>query len=113
MMKKINVLGIVIAVLCFFACTKHESNQAGGTLPAQGAPAAAEKSEPLSSGGIPVRILPEKPTVMTDLQAVFTCSGSVTFEWRKNNQVLVAETTGWLMKKQFVKGDEVAVTVKC
>jgi putative Ig domain-containing protein len=113
MMTKFNVLGIVIAVLCSFACTKHESNQASGTVPVQGAPEAVEKSETLSSGGLPVKILPEKPTVMTDLQVVFTCSGNVTFEWRKNNQTLAAETTGWLLKNQFVKGDEVAVIVKC
>ncbi len=58
-------------------------------------------------------MLPELPTVMTDIQVVFSCTGNVTYEWRKNNQIIVGEATGWLLKKQFVKGDDIAVTIKC
>jgi putative Ig domain-containing protein len=113
MMIKINVLSLVIAVLSFFACTKQESNQVIGTSPVRESSTVVEKTSQKSTGSFPVKILPETPTVLTNLQVVFSCTGSVTYEWRRNNQIIVGEVTGWLLKNQFVKGDEVAVTVTC
>jgi len=113
MMKKIKVLSIVIAVLSLVACTKQESNQAVGTSPVRESSTTTEKKSQKSTGSIAVKILPEAPTVMTNLQVVLSCTGSVTYEWRRNNQIIVGEATGWLLKNQFVKGDEVAVTVTC
>lgn len=113
MVKKINMLCAVLAVLSILACTKQESNQAIGTSPGQATSTASAEPSQKSTGSLPVKILPESPTVMTDLQVVFSCAGNVTYEWRTNNQIIAGETTGWLLKKQFVKGDEVAVTVKC
>jgi hypothetical protein len=108
-----NMLCMVIAVLGIFACTKQEPNQKTGTLPVGEAAATAARPSQKSTGSLNVKMLPEIPTVMTDIQVVFTCTGNVTYEWRRNNQIIVGEATAWLIKKQFVKGDNIAVTIKC
>jgi hypothetical protein len=118
MMKRITMLGIVfVVVLSIFACTKkQESSQVTGTSPL---PASSTEvvnvvnTVQKSTGNLPVKIVPETPTVMTDLEAVSSCRGSASYEWRKNNEIIAGETTGRLLKKQFIKGDEVAVSVKC
>ncbi len=112
-MVKNNIVCTVMAILSICACTKHESNQAIGTLPAGASATAPEISTQKSTGSMHVKMLPEAPTVMTDIQVVFSCAGNVTYEWRRNNQIIAGETTGWLLKKQFVKGDEIAATIKC
>jgi len=111
---KNNVLCMVVAVLSIFACTKQESNQSiGGSPERASATAAAKIPAQKSTGSLQVKMLPETPTVMTDIQVVFSCTGNVSYEWRRNNQVIISEATGWLLKKQFVKGDEITVTIKC
>ncbi len=111
MIRKVKMLSIVLTLLSCFACTKQEATPVTGTSPKQATSTVTTLQK--STGSLPVKILPEAPTVMTDLQVVFTCPGSVAYEWRRNNGIIVGETTGWLLKNQFVKGDEIAVNVKC
>lgn len=113
MMNKITRVAIMLAVLSVFACTKQVSNQVNGTSPVQATFTAATKLPQKTTGSLPVQILPQMPTVMSDLQVVFSCKDNVTYEWRRNNEIIAGEITGWLLKNQFVKGDEVAVNVKC
>ncbi len=113
MMNKIAMAAIMLAVLSIFACTEQQSNQVNGASPAQATFTASAKLPQKTAGSLPVQILPQMPTVMSDLQVVVSCKGNVTYAWRRNNELIPGETTGWLLKNQFVKGDEVAVTVKC
>jgi hypothetical protein len=113
-MNKIILLGVVSAVLSIVACTNHEPKQPTSASTGQATSGTAAKTPQKSTGSFPVKILPESPTAMTDLQVVFSCAGkNVAYEWRTNNQILADETKGWLSKKQFAKGDEVAATVRC
>lgn len=107
------MLCMVIAVLSIFACTKQESNKVSATSPAQAPASAAAMPSQTSTGSLQVKMLPETPTVTSDIQVVFSCTGNATYEWRRNNQIIGGETTDWLSKKQFVKGDDITATVKC
>jgi hypothetical protein len=111
-MDKNHMLCMVIAVLSIFACTKQESNKVSATSPAQ-APASAAMPSQRSTGSLQVKMLPETPTVTSDIQIIFSCTGNATYEWRRNNQIIGGEATDWLSKKQFVKGDDITATVKC
>jgi len=100
-MSKYRVIYWAVAVLSIVACTKQEPSTT------------AALSSQKSAGRLSVKIVPEVPTVMSDLQAVISCTGNPTYEWTKNKQVIPGETTGWLSKAIFVRGDDIAVTVKC
>jgi hypothetical protein len=105
---------VTLFVLAVFACTEKQPKQPVlGSSPSAPAAAAAAKAVQRTSGSVPVKILPDVPTVLNDLQVVFTCSQNVAFEWRKNNAVITGQSTDWLLKRQFVKGDEITAVVKC
>lgn len=64
------------------------------------------------SGTLPVRIVPESPTVADDLQAAFVRSSGVTYTWEKNGVVLDGVTGYKLPRNQFSKHDTVTVSVR-
>ena len=58
-----------------------------------------------------VGIMPEKPTVMTDIQAVYSGVGPAAYQWKKNSLVIPGQTTYKLLKKYFLRGDTIMVIV--
>jgi hypothetical protein len=64
-----------------------------------------------SIGKFIVRLLPEAPTVTTDLQVVHAVGGKVSYRWERNNRIIEEETASLLSKKWFTRGDTISVTV--
>ncbi len=65
-------------------------------------------------GALTVKIVPEAPTVLTDLQAVVSekADANISYRWERNGVELVDEKGSSLAAKEhFAKGDRVTVTV--
>lgn len=65
---------------------------------------------PQVPAGLPVRIIPDTPTVREDLQAVLSSETPVTYRWFKNDMPIEGETGSRLSKARFAKGNKVSVT---
>lgn len=63
-----------------------------------------------AEGKAQIEIIPETPTVLTDLDAIVSGNGNVTYRWEKNGQVLEGENSQHLAKNNFVKGDRITVS---
>jgi hypothetical protein len=101
--RVLTCLMIVLVVLA--ACTQE------GKTPASGRPAAGAAVSQQSTGTIQVKMLPESPTVVTDIQAVYSGVAKGTYQWQRNGQVIPGESGDTLRKSLFLKGDTVSVTV--
>lgn len=104
--KKKLVL-VLIAALCLAACTKTEKEDSPGLLLRGGQTATPQ----LQTGKLDVKIVPDLPTVLTELQVVYSGSGTAVYQWRKNRQPLEGENSSQLSKGRFSKGDTISVTV--
>jgi len=113
MTKKIEVICLMILTISFFACTKEGKTPGPGTSPQQGEHATPTSGEigRQSRGSTTVGIMPEKPTVMTDIQAVYSGVGPAAYQWKKNSLVIPGQTTYKLLKKYFLRGDTITVIV--
>lgn len=56
-----------------------------------------------------IKILPETPTVATDLQVIYSGIENATFQWEKNGALLKGENGERLSRQQFAKDDVVTV----
>lgn len=65
---------------------------------------------PQVPAGLPVRIIPDIPTVREDLQAVLSSETPVTYRWFKNDMPIDGEAGSRLSKARFAKGNKVSVT---
>lgn len=70
-----------------------------------------KKSSQKSSGTLPVRIVPETPTVADDLRATFVKSPGITYAWEINGIVMDGVSTPKLSRNLFAKHDIVTVVV--
>ncbi len=104
---------LMIVLIILSACTKEGKTPASGTSPRSvgAAPAAGAVVPPQSTGMISVKMLPESPTVMKDIQAVYSGVEKGTYQWQRNGQVIPGESGDTLPKTLFLKGDTVSVTV--
>ncbi len=91
-------------LLLSFGCTRKES---GSALDNASGSSRAQQT----SGALGVKIIPEVPTAASDLQAVFSGQGQVSYQWKKNGRPFDGVQTENLAKENFVKGDTIAVTV--
>jgi hypothetical protein len=113
MTKKIEVICLMMVIISFFACTKEGKAPGPGTSPQQGENAAHTSSEigRQSTGSTMVGIMPETPTVMTDIQAVYSGPGPAAYQWKRNSLVIPGQTTYKLLKTYFLRGDTITVIV--
>jgi hypothetical protein len=113
MTKKIEVICLMMLTISFFACTKEGKAPGPGTSPQQGENAAHTSSEigRKSTGSTMVGIMPGTPTVMTDIQVVYSGPGPAAYQWKRNSLVIPGQTTYKLLKKYFLRGDTITVIV--
>lgn len=109
------VVGLLTSLL-LWGCSSPEA-------PAPGAPTAEETSAVASSGAaaptggamvtagtLSLSLVPTRPTVLEDLEALVSgVSGKVEFRWEKNGVVLAGQTGSRLPSGNAVRGDLVAV----
>ncbi len=100
--------GICLIMMVFPSCMKTErtppmsSSQQGKIT----------GSEVKTTGGQGVVIIPDSPSVTTDLSAVVSGMGEgVTYRWMINGSVLAGETGSVLLKGLYRKGDSITLTV--
>jgi hypothetical protein len=108
-MKKTTILiCLSIVLISTVACTKEEKSPVPGASLQQ---AGQQNSTQISTGNLMVKILPESPTSMTDLQAAHSGTGKVAYHWKRNGTELPGENTARLAKNLFAKGDTISATV--
>jgi hypothetical protein len=100
---KIKWLGAILcSAMIVFGCSKgNQPSTSGDSL----------KSTQQSSDKFTVRLLPEAPTITTDLQVVHAVGGNVHYRWARNGRIIEEETASLLSKKWFSRGDTISVTV--
>ena len=98
---------VLIAAVALAACTK-DGNQTRSVSPQQEGQAASSQSH---IGKLDVKILPDAPTVLTDLQALYSGRGTATYQWQKDGQPLDGENSLLLSKSRLSKGDLISVVV--
>jgi hypothetical protein len=96
------LVALLCSVMVASACSKEKEPSAPGDSP---------KNAQQSIGKFIVRLLPNAPTVMTDLQVVHAVGGKVSYRWERNNRIIEDETASLLSKKWFTRGDTISVTV--
>jgi hypothetical protein len=111
-MQCLIAFSILVAVLAT-GCNNTKENKSMSGQPEQ-ATAQPEKSASGSKPGVlTVRILPDKPTAATDLQASIVYSGSeqIVCQWERNGQVISGEKSAVLSagRNHFSKGDRITV----
>lgn len=113
MTKKIEMICLMMLTISFFACTKEGKAPGPGTSPQQGENAAHTSGEigRQSTVSTMVGIMPATPTVMTDIQAVYSGTGPAAYKWKRNSLVIPGQTTYKLLKKYFLRGDTITVIV--
>jgi hypothetical protein len=109
------ISGVVIMVMCSFACSNgiKESDRNIRTVDNTG-PARTQPERHGAVDTLSVKILPESPTAMTALQAVCDYRGgsNVTYRWEHNNQVIPNEIgSSLVVMNRFPKGSRIAVIV--
>lgn len=73
-------------------------------------PAAAEGDSTAAAGQLTLTLLPSRPTVLEDLEALVSgAGGKVTFRWEKNGVVISGQTDSRLPAGFAVRGDLVTV----
>ena len=96
---------VLVAAISLAACTKDAHETGPGTLRQEGQ-AASPQSQ---TGALNVRIVPDAPTVLTDLQVAASCAGTAMYQWQKNGLVLDGERSDRLSRDRFLKGDRISV----
>jgi hypothetical protein len=108
----------MITLISFLACSKEGNAPVSGTSPQQGGQMtspARGSGQQQSSGNLVVKIIPESPTVMKDLEAQVDLpggAGTATYQWKRNGQLIVGEHIARLAKNQYSIGDEISAIVK-
>jgi hypothetical protein len=93
---------VVMALMLVMSCTKEkpgDSSTGRNTM---------QKFE----GSLPVRIVPESPTVSADIHAQFVKSSGVSYVWEKNGVTLGGVATPTLPRNLFSKHDIISVIVQ-
>jgi hypothetical protein len=102
---------LIVAAAVSFSCTKKEAPAPGAStlaLSQQQAPVAQTVT-----GNLALRILPEVPTVLTDLRVTYSggTSGNATYVWQRNSRIIDGANSDMLSKSDFVRGDVIQATV--
>ncbi len=105
LVKRFFLAGLLIGIVALNGCSKESSASKGSAGPEQ------QTKIQQHAGDLFVKILPESPTSSDDLQAVFSSSGSASWRWEKNGQILENEKAPRLTKNRFAKGDTISVIV--
>ncbi len=105
--KNIILIFFMVALISLFACTKE------GKAPKPATSPQLQSSRQQSSGNLAVRMIPESPTALKDIevQADLPPSGTITYQWKKNGKIIPGEYTARLAKNQFSVGDEISAVV--
>jgi len=98
---------VLLSAISLAACTKDGNETRSGSLRQEGQTASSQTH----AGKLDVKILPDAPTVLTDLQALYSGRGIAAYQWRKDDQPLEGETSSQLLKDRFLKGDRISVVV--
>lgn len=109
------VLGLITPLL-LWGCSSPEAPATGAAAPAATAAAAtggsvaAPADTMVRSGSLSLTLLPTRPTVLEDLEALVSgVTGKVEFRWEKNGVVLPGQTSSRLAAGLAARGDRVAV----
>lgn len=112
---------IACLIPLFWGCSSPEAplptapaaeTKTGAAATATSAPAPAGATT-VTSGPLSLTLVPTRPTVLEDLEALVSgVSGKVEFRWEKNGVVLAGQTGSRLPSGHAVRGDLVAVTAR-
>lgn len=109
------VLGLFTPLL-LWGCSSPEAPTTGAAAPAARAAVAignsvdAPAATRVTSGTLSLTLVPTRPTVLEDLEALVSgVSGKVVFRWEKNGVVLAGQTGSRLPSGNAVRGDLVSV----
>lgn len=98
---------VLIAAVALAACTKDGNQTTSGSPQREGQTASSQPH----TGKLDVKILPDAPTVLTDLQALYSGRETATYQWQKDGQPLDGENSLQLSKSRLSKGDRISVVV--
>ena len=99
-MRIIELVVLLLMCVHLISCTSNE--QAPGA-------ASGINAQGISNKDITIKILPETPTVLTDLQTILTGLDNYTYQWEKNGEIIKGENTERLSKDKFAKDDKITV----
>ncbi len=98
---------VLAAAVSLAACTKDGKGPQSGAVQREGQAVSSQ----MHTGKLDVKILPDAPTVLTDLQALYSGKGIASYQWMKDGQPLEGENSPRLSKNGFSKGDSISVVV--
>ena len=105
-MKLMRTLTTAIVTLLFpvlFACSSDEKTT-------QGTAGSTVNPQIRSSLDSTIRILPETPTVLTDLQVSMSGLQRATYQWERNGKIILGENGDRHSKQLFAKDDTIKVS---
>ncbi len=111
MMIRSKIYILLLLVLCsmtsLLSCTRgDEGKEEAGPIREE----VSAEPGPLTEGTFSMEVIPENPTVTTDLQVLFSGDVSrVTLQWMRNGRPIVGATGVRLGGDSFKKGDRVSV----
>lgn len=98
---------LLVAAIGLAACTKDAHETGPGPLRQEGQTASPQSQ----TGTLDVKIVPDAPTVLTDLQVAASCAGTATYQWQKNGLAIDGERSDRLSRDRFLKEDRISVIV--
>jgi hypothetical protein len=101
--------GLIVTLLLSssVSCERRDAGAPGGSRQDADLPGG------VASPALTVTILPESPTLSTDLQAVCSRTDGIRYRWEQNGQVLQGEEGAILTAgRRFSKGDTIMVTAR-
>ncbi len=112
--QKYQILIILFLIIVLPSCLREEINTRRGitSQTRDNAKDGITTSQEQLPPSITVRVLPEIPTVTTDLQVVHSGQGTASYEWQRNGLNIIGEMTDRLPKSLFTKKDTIAVIVR-
>jgi hypothetical protein len=107
--QKVKILHVIAVLLLFLLACKADGPTANVPTAQPGGSAVADVAKSTDKNAM-VKLVPEVPTVMTDLLAMLSGADAVTYRWEKNGRILDGENTQRLSKSLFAKGDNITVS---
>jgi hypothetical protein len=108
---KYRLIVLLITLLGLLACSREDKAPVPEGAPPQGQQGAGSSLNNAAPGKLMIKIAPDSPTAMTDLQVVRDDGGRAAYSWSLNGRAIEGENTAMLSKGKFAKGDTVTVTV--
>lgn len=111
MRKKLLFNAALLSAVLLASCGRVDDGKgAASKTPNGGPPPASGEAATRGAGQGVLTVIPENPTAVTDLQAVYSGAiGSASYRWVRNGETVVGETGDRLGRGGFGKGDQIEV----